>query len=59
MCCPAKAGRRADLTQARRLPSRLPSNAPVGEIRRAFWLLRGGGQGRGRTADLPLFRRLA
>jgi len=36
MCCPAKAGRRADLTQARRLPSRLPSNAPVGEIRRRF-----------------------
>jgi hypothetical protein len=23
----------------------------------AFWLFRGGGQGRGRTADLPLFRR--
>jgi hypothetical protein len=23
----------------------------------AFWLLRGGGQGQDRTADLPLFRR--
>jgi len=23
---------------------------------RAFWLVRSGGQGRGRTADLPLFR---
>jgi DNA-binding GntR family transcriptional regulator len=27
-----------------------------GESAGAFWLLRVGGQGRGRTADLPLFR---
>lgn len=60
------AGREAESTaQARRgpgltrLPSRLPSNAHSEESAEASGLLTSGGQGRGRAADLPLFRRIA
>ena len=40
----------------RKLERRRIEDARTVIMVRAFWLLRGGGQGRGRTADLPLFR---
>ena len=52
--CPRSACRR--LVPWPQTETRASKNARTSIIVRTFWLVSGGGQGQGRTADLPLFR---